>query len=225
MRKQVLLLIVASFCAMQNLSAQEQRKFEVGASASFGFTLGQQKDANNYGFDVFGGYKVSKHFSIGAGVNYVNYAQRYLPSNIENVAVLAHQYRAFRPYIYGRYDFLPQKKWTPYVGLKAGYAFFSNSAINYVVNPMALSEDGTFFGYGTPDLSEYEYLSDLDHTLGVKGNAFATLDLGASLHVGKKGSKFNFGAFLDLQPVKYTYNNTTATKFNVTAGPKIGFTF
>jgi hypothetical protein len=171
--------------------------------------------------DLFGGYKVNEAFSAGIGLNFNQYAGRTdLVTNLENVFISTDVYRGFRPYVYARYDFLPNKRWTPYVGARMGYAFFMNSKVSYNVVP----SDGGFY-YGEQDLSEYEYLKNLDHSLGIKGGVFGVLDLGAAVHIGNKGSKLSMGVSMDLQPVKFSYNNTVDRKFNFTVGPKIGFSF
>lgn len=171
--KKVLLLLTVALLPL-SLSAQQQRKYEIGAEASFGISAKYR--ANHYGFDVYGGYKFNPSFSAGLGFNYSLFKGRSdLSSNLENVFITTDPYSGFRPYVYGRYDFLPGKRWTPYVGAKLGYAFFKKSQIQYNVFP---TEDGYGFYYGA-DMSDYEYLKDLDHTLGIKGGVFGVLDLGA----------------------------------------------
>lgn len=219
--KRTVIILAACLCLLPSLSAQETRKYEIGVSASYGTSLDKTR-SKNYGFDLYGGYKLNHHFSVGAGLNYVNFmGGRALPSGIEYVYVsVKSSYHAFRPYVYGRYDFLPMKKWTPFVGLRAGYAFFKNTTFQYYVLP---ADYGSL--YDPVDLSEYEYLKDLDHTLVIKGRVFGTLDLGASCHFGKKGSKLSMGAFLDVQPVKFEYYKNREKRINTTAGLKIGFSF
>ena len=223
--KKILLLLTVALLPL-SLFAQEQRKYEIGAEASFGFSaqngFNAKNKSNHYSFDVFGGYKFNPSFSAGLGFNYSLFKGRSdLSSNLENVFITTDPYSSFRPYIYGRYDFLPNKRWTPYVGAKLGYAFFKNSQIQYNVFP---TEDGYGFYYGV-DMSPYEYLKYLDHTLGVKGGVFGILDLGAAVHIGHKGSKLSMGVSMDLQPVKFEYNGHTENRFNFTIGPKIGFIF
>lgn len=224
--KKVLLLLTVALLPL-SLFAQEQRKYEIGAEASFGFSaqngFNAKNKSNHYSFDVFGGYKFNDSFSVGLGLIYSKFKGREdLPIHFENVFITTDPYSGFRPYVYGRYDFLPNKRWTPYVGAKLGYAFFKKSQIQYNVFPF---EDGYGFYYGDVDLSEFEYLKDLDHTLGIKGGVFGVLDLGAAVHIGNKGSKLSLGVVMDLQPVKFQYNNTTDKKLNFTIGPKIGFSF
>ncbi len=224
--KKILLLLTVALLPL-SLLAQEQRKYEIGAEASFGFSaqngFNAKNKSNHYSFDVFGGYKFNDSFSAGLGLIYSMFKGREdLPIHFENVFITTEPYSGFRPYVYGRYDFLPHKRWTPYVGAKLGYAFFMNSTVNYYVNPLAV---GTGFMYDPVDLSGYEYLRDVDHTLGVKGGVFGILDLGAAVHIGHKGSKLSMGVSMDLQPVKFEYNGHTENRFNFTIGPKIGFIF
>ena len=84
MKKRIILLFATGLCLLSSLSAQEIRKFEIGADATYGISL-KKLEANRYGFDLFGGYKVNDRFSAGAGVNYTSYMSRLLPSGIENV--------------------------------------------------------------------------------------------------------------------------------------------
>lgn len=210
-----IVLLAAACCLLPSLSAQEIRKFEIGVDATYGISL-KKSEANRYGFDLFGGYKVNEHFSAGAGVNYTSYMSRLLPSGMENVIVQTKQYHAVRPYLYVRYDFLPDRKWTPFVGARLGYAFFNSSSLNYGV---------LYGGDGTIDASDYEYLRDLDHTLDVKGGVFGSIDLGVSRHIGTKGAKLSFGVSLDYQPVTFNYYKHSEKRTNLTVGPKIGLIY
>ncbi len=210
-----IVLLAAACCLLPSLSAQEIRKFEIGVDASYGISL-KKSEANRYGFDLFGGYKVNEHFSAGAGVNYTSYMSRLLPSGMENIIVQTKPYHAVRPFVYARYDFLPDRKWTPFVGARLGYAFFSDSSLNYGV---------LYGGDGTIDASDYEYLRDLDHTLDVKGGVFGSIDLGVSRHIGTKGAKLSFGVSLDYQPVTFNYYKHSEKRTNLTVGPKIGLIY
>lgn len=214
-----IVLLAAACCLLSSLSAQEIRKFEIGADAIYGISL-KKSETNRYGFDLFGGYKVNEHFSAGAGVNYTSYMSRLLPSGIENVIVQTKQYHAVRPYLYARYDFLPDRKWTPFVGARLGYAFFSGSSLSYVVLP---SYGSTY--YDSVDPAAYAYLRDLDHSLGIKGGIFGSLDLGVSRHIGTKGAKLSFGVSLDYQPVTFNYYEHSEERTNLTVGPKIGLIY
>lgn len=210
-----------------SLNAQETRKYEIGADASFGFRKKSQEN-NNYSFSAFGGYKLNNSLSVGAGLNYTKYQSRSdVPSGIDDVYIIIQPYQAFRPFVYAHYDFLPSFRWTPYVDARLGYAFFSNSSISYGVNPFALTgpEGGIMYGL---DTSEFDYLRDLDHSLGIKGNVYTSIGVGASLHLGKnkKGGKLNLGVSMDLQPVSFSYyNHPQEKKVNFSIGPKIGYTF
>ena len=224
--KKILIVWLGIMLMIPSLNAQEIRKFEIGADGSFGFGDKNQQ-RNNYSFSVFGGYKVNNSFSVGAGLNYTKYQYRWdLPSGIDDVYIITNPYQAFRPFVYAHYDFMPNSRWTPYVDARLGYAFFSNSQISYGVNPLALTyQDTGGLMYGV-DTSEFEYLRDLDHNLGIKGNVYASFSAGTSLHLGKKGGKLNFGVSLELQPVTFSYyNHPQQTKVNITVGPKIGYTF
>ena len=52
--KRILLVCVATLSMLQGANAQEERKFELGAGGSFGFSL-KKGLPNSYGFDLFGG--------------------------------------------------------------------------------------------------------------------------------------------------------------------------
>jgi hypothetical protein len=225
--KKILILSLGALLLIPSLNAQETRKYEIGADASFGF--GKKSQENNiYSFSAFGGYKLNNSLSVGAGLNYARFQGRWdVPSGIENVYIITNPYQAFRPFVYAHYDFLPNFRWTPYVDARLGYAFFSNSSISYGVNPFALTgpEGGIMYGL---DTSEFEYLRDLDHSLGVKGSVYTSIGVGASLHLGKKkkGGKLNLGVSMDLQPVSFSYyNHPQEKKVNFSIGPKIGYTF
>ncbi|MBQ2172213.1 MAG: hypothetical protein II454_03355 [Bacteroidales bacterium] len=225
--KKILIVWLGVMLIFPSLNAQETRKYEIGADASFGFRKKSQEN-NNYSFSAFGGYKLNNSLSVGAGLNYTKYQSRSdVPSGIDDVYIIIQPYQAFRPFVYAHYDFLPSFRWTPYVDARLGYAFFSNSSISYGVNPFALTgpEGGIMYGL---DTSEFDYLRDLDHSLGIKGNVYTSIGVGASLHLGKnkKGGKLNLGVSMDLQPVSFSYyNHPQEKKVNFSIGPKIGYTF
>ena len=225
--KKILIVWLGVMLIFPSLNAQETRKYEIGADASFGFRKKSQEN-NNYSFSAFGGYKLNNSLSVGAGLNYTKYQSRSdVPSGIDDVYIIIQPYQAFRPFVYAHYDFLPNFKWTPYVDARLGYAFFSNSSISYGVNPFALTgpEGGIMYGL---DTSEFEYLRDLDHSLGVKGNVYTSIGVCTSVHLGKnkKGGKLNLGVSMDLQPVSFSYyNHPQEKKVNFSIGPKIGYTF
>ncbi len=225
--KRILILWLGALLLIPSLNAQETRKYEIGADASFSFG-NKNREHNQYSFSIFGGYKVNDALSFGAGLNYAKFQSRWdLPSGIEDVYIIANPYQAFRPFAYVHYDILPNSKWTPFVDARLGYAFFSNSRLSYGVNPFALTgpEGGIMYGL---DTSEFDYLRDLDHSLGVKGNVFASLGVGAAVHLGKhrRGGKLNLGVSMDLQPVAFSYyNHPKQNKVNFSIGPKLGYTF
>ena len=212
--KKITFLLAIILCMSPSLFAQGTRPYEMGAKASFRIAIGRER-ANNYNIDLFGGYKFNKHVSAGAGIQYVTYGGAVLPGGIERVYVATNDYRGFRPYVYGRYDVLPSHKWTPFVAARLGYGIFAKSKLTY----------GVVFGYDDSDKEDFEYLKDLDHTLGVRGNVFASIDVGYSLHVGKQGSKFSFGFSLDMQPVQFEYNHHKEKRTRFSFGPTVGFTF
>ena len=67
MKKRIIILFATGLCLLSSLSAQEIRKFEIGVDAAYGISL-KKSEANRYGFDLFGGYKVNEHFSAGESV-------------------------------------------------------------------------------------------------------------------------------------------------------------
>ena len=218
--KRLLFVCVATLGLLQGANAQEDRKFELGAGGSFGFSL-KKGQPNSYGFDLFGGYKFNPHFTTGIGVNYINYFDRVdLPSGDPNLYIQTGQYHAFRPYLYTRYDFLPDKKWSPFIGAKLGCAFFSDT---HYLNRWIVSDYG--FYYGTVP-AEYEHiLTDPPQTLDVRNSVFGTIDLGVSRRIGHHGGKLSLGVSLDFQPVKFNYNNSEQKKFAPTIGPSAKINF
>ena len=100
---------------------------------------------------------------------------------------------------------------------------------NYVAADGTQTTGGvpSFSGYtgGTFNPADYEYLRALDHSLGIKGNVYGSIDLGFARYMGTKGSKLSLGVSLDLQPVKFEYNGTSKDKFHYSVGPKAGFSF
>ena len=223
MKKRFVLIVPLCLALMQSLAAQEVRKYEFGASAAYGIGLGKETP-NNAQFGLSAGYKINEHVSAGVGFGYRYSGGVFLPSKLENVIITTKQSHAFRPFLYGRYDFLPEKKWTPFIGAKIGYAFFANSTANYNINPLALTPEGGIM-YGNVDVSEYEYLKDLDHTVAIKGGIFGTIDLGVSRKIGRKGGAVSLGVSMEVQPMTFRYLNQTESRTGITIGPSIGFSF
>ena len=218
--KKVLLVCVATLGLLQGANAQEDRKFELGAGGSFGFSL-KQGQPNSYGFDLFGGYKFNPHFTAGLGVNYINYFGRVdLPSGDPNLYLQTGQYHAFRPYLYFRYDFLPDRKWSPFIGARLGYAFFSDTHYLY---RWGVASYG--LNYGTVPAEYQHILTDPPQTLGVSNGFFGTIDLGVYRRIGNHGGKLSLGVSLDLQPVKFKYDDTEQKKFAPAIGPYLKMAF
>ena len=212
--KRFLLVCVATLGLLQSAFAQEEKKFEFGGGASYGIGLSKGQP-NSYGFDLFGGYKFNPNFTVGLGINYTNYFGRTdLPSGDENLYILTGQYHAFRPYLYTRYDFLPDRKWSPYIGAKFGYAFFSDTIYNY-----GWVERTPGLHYGNVPAEYEHFLTDPPKTLGIGNNFFGTIDLGVSRRIGNRGNRLSLGVSLDFQPMKFNYNNSTVKKFTPTVGP------
>ena len=218
--KRLLLVSVATLGLLQGANAQEDRKFELGAGGSFGFSL-KKGQPNSYGFDLFGGYKFNPHFTAGIGVNYINYFERVdLPSGDPNLYIQTGQYHAFRPYLYFRYDFLPDKKWSPFIGAKLGYAFFPDT---HYFERWVISGDGLNYG-GIPRGFKH-ILTYPTQPLGVRNSFFGTIDVGVSRRIGNHGGKLSLGVSLDLQPVQFKYNNSEQKKFAPTIGPSLKMSF
>lgn len=218
--KRFLLVCVATLGLLQSAFAQEEKKVEFGGGASYGIGL-KKGQPNSYGFNLFGGYKFNPNFTVGLGVNYTNYFGRTdLPSEDPNLFIETGQYHAFRPYLYTRYDFLPDRKWSPFIGAKLGYAFFSDTDFNY---RWAQTYPGLQYG-NLP--AEYQHiLTDPAQPLTIKNNVFGTIDLGVSRRIGNRGSKISFGVSLDFQPMRFQYDGMNQSKNEMRVGPftKINF--
>ena len=218
MKRKITLIVLCLLSVAISVSAQEMRKYEIGADVSYGISLAKS-NSNHVGVNVFGGYKPTEHITIGAGINYSCFQNRLLPYDNEFVFIQTEPYHSFRPYVYGRYDFLPSCKWIPFVGARVGYGFFSKSTFIFGVLPPSGSM------YGEDDLSAYEYLKDLDHTLGVKGGVFCAMNFGISRKIGQKGSRITLGASLEIQPMTFKYVDKSEYRTGITIGPNIGFSF
>lgn len=223
MKKRIIMIITMCLLILQSLMAQEVRKFEFGASTTYGIGIGKETP-NNAQFELSAGYKINEHISTGVGFGYRYSGGIFLSSSLENVFITTKQNHAFRPFLYGRYVFLPEKKWTPSVGAKIGYAFFANSTVNYNINPLALYPEGAIM-YGDVDVSEYEYLKDLDHTLAIKSRLFGTIDFGVSRKIGKNGNSLSLGVSMEIQPMTFHYLDKTESRIGITIGPSMSFSF
>lgn len=198
------------------VSAQEMRKYEIGADVSYGISLANG-NSNHYGITLFGGYKLTDHIVCGVGVNYGNFQNRLLYSGIEGVLIQTERYHSIRPCFYGKYVFAPFKKWSPYVGVKVGYGAFLNSQISFGV-PVG-------YNYMNINPDDYAYLKDYDHSLGISGNIYSSIDLGGSRRIGERGSRISFGVSIEVQPIQFQYIERIESRTAFTVGPYIGFSF
>lgn len=121
--KRLLILCVATLSLLQSAYAQQLNKFEYAVGPVFGVGFAPDQ-ANFIGAGVLGGYRFNKFFSSGVGVDFMHYVGRpgqYYTDT--NMPLLATRYNAIRPFVYCRYDILPDEDWCPYVGGRLGYAF------------------------------------------------------------------------------------------------------
>lgn len=215
MKTKITLVVFCFLSMITAVSAQEKRNYEIGINASYGFSL-INSGFNHVGFDLYGGFKPTDHIAFGAGINYSLFQSHILPSGIEAVFVQTDNYHSIRPYIYGKFDFTPYKKWSPYAGVKIGYSAFLNS--NYNFHLLAGYDFGT-----TVDPDDYAYLKDIDHSLNISGSLYSSLDLGISRKISQKGSKLSFGISLEIQPVNFHYFDRNESRTSITVGPFVGF--
>lgn len=121
--KRLLILCVATLSLLQSAYAQQANKFEYAAGPVFGVGFAPDR-AYFLGAGALGGYKFNKYFASGVGVDFLHYVGRpglyYMGTNMP---VFATQYNAIRPFVYCRYDILPDEDWCPFVGGRLGYAF------------------------------------------------------------------------------------------------------
>ena len=61
--------------------------------------------------------------------------------------------------------------------------------------------------------------------LGVRNSVYGTIDVGVSRRIDNHGGKLSLGVSLDLQPVKFKYNNAEQKKFAPTIGPYLKMSF
>lgn len=216
MKKSIIICLAAVELLICHGASGQERRFEVGASVGIGEKFDNSgMTFNNCNADLFVGYKFDRHFAAGAGVGYGRYTSVSFPSGIEdNITVMSSDYGGIRPFVYARYDFFPDKKWSPFVGVRLGYGFFPDTGFKFNIMP--------YSGYG--ELSKYEYLRDLDHTLGVNGSVYSSIDIGVARNLSQ-GSKITFALFFDSQYVNFKYLDKSSGVRNPSAGLKVGFIF
>ena len=121
--KRLLILCVATLSLLQSAYAQQLNKFEYAVGPVFGVGFAPDQ-AYFIGAGVLGGYRFNKFFSSGVGVDFMHYVGRQGQYYTDtNMPLLATRYNAIRPFVYCRYDILPDEDWCPYVGGRLGYAF------------------------------------------------------------------------------------------------------
>lgn len=207
--KRLIFLCTTFLSVFLSKDVMGQRRLEVGANLSFSV---KSEPADNFSAELFGGYNVSRNLWLGAGINYANYRWRTdLPVNLMSSYVQTNGYSVSRPYIYARYDILPDSKWCPFLAGKIGYGFFSNSQYRYL--PIRNNDYPDYF---------YKYID-----LRIRNGIFTSLDLGVSLRLGKS-CKMMLALCADIQSVGFRYGmdaDYSESKINFSMGPKIGFSF
>lgn len=214
MKKSIIICVAAVELLVCHGASGQERKIEAGVNLSFSV---KSEPADNFGAELFGGYNVSKNLWLGAGVNYTNYRWRTdLPVNLMSSYVQTNGYSVSRPYIYARYDILPDSKWCPFLGARLGYGIFSDSKYRYIPIYSVDTKDDDFPDY----ILKY---ADLD----VRNGIYTSIDLGVSLRLGTN-CRMMLALSTDIQKVGFRYGfeaEHIENRINFSVGPKIGFRF
>lgn len=131
--KRFWVLCVAALVLLQSAFAQEPRRFEYAAGPILGVGFGMD-NAFSVGVGGLGGYKFNKYFSSGLGIDFMScFGRPGLYYTYTGIPVGAAHYHAIRPYIYCRYDILPDEEWSPYVGARLGYVLVPDAGFQHKV--------------------------------------------------------------------------------------------
>lgn len=214
MKKSIIICLAASALLVCHGASGQERKIEAGVNLAFSK---RSEPADNIGAELFGGYKVGHNLWLGAGINYSNYGwRRDLQSNLESVRVVTQNYTVTRPFVYARYDILPDSRWCPFLGARLGYGIFSDS--QYKSQPIHLG------GKTDDDFPDYVMkYADLD----VRNGIYTSIELGVSLRLGRS-CKMKLALSADIQSVGFRYGfeaDHSENRINYSMGPKIGFSF
>lgn len=129
--KRFLILCFAAIGLLQSVYGQEVKKFEYAAGPTFGVGFAADR-AYSFGASVLGGYHFNKYFAAGVGGDFMHYAGRLgMYSTDTNMPLYPACYNAFRPFVYCRYDILPDEEWCPYVGGRLGYAIVLDAGFQH----------------------------------------------------------------------------------------------
>lgn len=214
MKKSIIITLAAVALLACYSASGQQRRFEAGVNLSFSV---KSEPADNFGAELFGGYNVSKWLLVGAGINYSNYRYRGdLTTSIESVGVDTQNYTVIRPFVYARYDILPDSRWCPFIGARLGYGIFSDSKYRYIPIYSVDTKDDDFPDY----ILKY---ADLD----VRNGIYTSIDLGVSLRLGAS-CRMMLALSTDIQKVGFRYGfeaEHIENRINFSVGPKIGFRF
>lgn len=195
-------------CISAGIKAQTREKVEFQLEIGGGTGA---HNVTNYHFHFSSGYEINDKVSLGTGTGYVNYFNRTdLKGDLEDRYIETGNHGAWRPFLYGKYNMLPKKKINPFIGVKLGYALFSNTTFAYVFD-----KDRDPFGNSDVD----------DQNLGIKGGINTIIDMGISRCIGHCGAKFHISISYDLQPVTYHYLSNKVKKNISSFGANIGITF
>lgn len=208
----VLLLTFVSFFPASAQAQQSYRKVEALANIGGGKGLGEH-GVSHYQFDIAGGYRFSDCFSTGIGINHMTFLNRTdLPSGIDDILVQTGRHRAWRPYIYGKYAFSPQKTVGPFIRARLGYGAYSDGFISF---GRKVDADQTGFSW--------DKFSDIpNQQLELKGGVFSSIEAGLSFRLGQKGTHCYLSVSYGFQPTTYVYLSQQERKYNNTLGLHLG---
>ena len=124
-------------------------------------------------------YAISDVLSVGAGAGYMILFDNAMDINIKNVPL----------YLYGRGDFLKNRRFSPFVSGRLGYGIIS---------------DQKQFGFLSPDANGE--LHEVQTDRSYSGGLFASLSVGALYHLPKKKAALSLGLTTHLQKIKVKDN-------------------
>lgn len=215
MDKKIILFVSVLFLIPGTVQGQHQlRRLEVMAEVSGGKAFSAH-GVSHYQFELAGGYRVTDNLSFGMGVNRVTFLNRAdLPSGIDDLIIQTGRQVAWRPHLYGKYSFLPDRSFSPVVRTRLGYGFYRDGFITY----------GRKVENGQTGLPWNEY--DVpNQNLTLKGGIFSSFEAGVSAQIGKKGMNIYLTVSCDLQPTTYYYLSRQEKRNNVVLGLHVGIGF
>ncbi len=176
-----------------SLKVHSPRKLDLGLSASYGISLGDDR-TNSYELALHMGYPMSSHLYLGAGLGYgIYFTPSGGPATLWGYPVNSSEFSVVRPFVYGTYFFRPGDEWNPFVTARLGYSFYGSAPFSSWGRAVqSTSLPGTLPSPGAMDT-------------GALSGIYSSIGGGVIRKIGDSGVSIGVGVSLEFRPYSGGY--------------------